>query len=133
VFGGVHEILIGAQQNDFVSDAQLRDQRVDCANLHARSTAQIPEMGRGNMVPSVWLYQCQRRETLDDFCACLGAREALEKFLQHQPRGDDDVGASEGFLEGLNLGHFNLDIASECQRPDARIDEKRHLRERSAL
>jgi hypothetical protein len=57
----------------------------------------------------------------------------LEKFLQDKPHGDGDVDSSERFLEGQHFRFFNLDIASERERPDARIDEERHLRERSVL
>ena len=78
---GVYEILVSAQQNKLVPDAELRDERVDCANLNAGSPAGVSEACRSNMVFAVWLDQCERREALDYLLACLGARKALEEFL----------------------------------------------------
>lgn len=74
------------------------------------------------MVLAVWLDQCERREALDYLFACSGAREALKEFLQDEARSNDHVCPGECFLERLDLMSFNLDIASERERPDARID-----------
>lgn len=74
---GVYEVLISAQQNNLVPDAELRDERVDRTNLHARPTARVSKTRRGNMVFAVRLDQRKRREALDYLRTCLGAREAL--------------------------------------------------------
>lgn len=57
---GVCEILIGAQQNKFMRDAKLRNESIDSANLHTRSTAYVSEACRSNMVFAVRLDQCKR-------------------------------------------------------------------------
>jgi len=129
----VCKVLIGAQQDKLVADAEMRDERVDRPDLHAGPSARVSDACRANMVFAVWLDQCERREPLDDLRACLGARKALEQLLQDEACCHDDVGSGKRFLECLHLRFFNLDIASEGERPDARIDEERHLRERSAL
>ena len=129
----VYEVLIRAQQNNIVPDAELGDERIDCADLHPRPAACVSKACRGDMVITVWLDQCERGEALHDLLARPGTREALQQFLQDQSGGDDDVRTGERLSECPHLGFFNLDIASERQRPDARIDQERHLRERSAL
>lgn len=116
-----------------MSDAELQDKCVDCAYLHARPAAQISERCSGNVVFAVWLKQCERRKSLDDLTACFCARKTLQQFLQDDARGDDHVGSGQSVLECLYLGRFNLDIPSEGKRPDARVNEERHLRDRSAL
>lgn len=133
MFRGVYEVLIGAQQNKLVPDAELRDERVDGAHLHARPAASVSQGCGIDMVLAVWLDQCERTQTLDDLPAGLRAREALQEFLQDQARGDDDIGTAQCILERLHMRFLDLDIASERQRPDACIDQQRHLRERSAL
>ena len=85
------------------------------------------------MVFAVRLNQCQRREPLYDLFACLGTRKALKKLLQYKTSRDDNVCAGERILQRLYLGFFNFDVTSEGKRPDARINQKRHFRERSAL
>ncbi len=55
------------------------------------------------------------------------------KFLQDEPRHDDGVAAFERVAQSLDFGLHRLRVAPERKRPDAGIDQKRHLRERSAL
>ena len=129
----VVEVLIRAQQNQIVPDTKLCDKCVDRSNLHARSAAQVPEVGRGNMILTIWLDQGERREGLDNLLACLRVREALQEFLQDQARGHDHPCPGQGFLEHVDLMPVNFGIAPEGERPDARIDQERHLRERSTL
>ena len=107
------EVLISAQQNQFVPDAKLRDERIDCADLHPSSTAQVSEAGGRNVVFAFWLDQCERREALDNLLACLGACEALKEFLQDEASGNDNVCSGERFLERLHLRFLNFNVASE--------------------
>ena len=130
---GVCEIEVGAQQNEIVPDAELPDECVDGTDLHTCPTAQIPEPCGGNVVLAIGLDQCQRGKSLDDLAACFCARKSLQQFLQDDACGDDKVCSGQSVLECLYLWQFNLDIPSESERPDARVDEERHLRDRSAL
>ena len=129
----VYEVLVGAQQNSTVPDAKLSDDSVDGADLYARSPTGVSQARCGNVVFAVWLDQCERGEALDDLLACLRARETLKKFLQYQTGGHDDIAAGKRLLQRLHLGFFNLNIASQRERPNARIDKQRHFRERSVL
>lgn len=78
---GMYEVLISAQENQFVPDAELRNERVDRTKLHTRSATGISKACCGNMVCALGLDQCERREALDYLLARLGAGEALEQFL----------------------------------------------------
>ena len=114
-------------------DAELGDDRVDCANLHAGSAACVSQGGCGDMVLPVRLDQGERGESFDDLRVGPGSCEALKQFLQDQAGGDDDIASGESLFERLDLRFFSLDISPECERPDAGIDKEGHLRERSAL
>ena len=85
------------------------------------------------MILAIWRQQRKRCEPLDNLSPRLRPRKPLQQFLQDESGGDDDICSGERFLERLNFGLFALDIASECERPDARIDKEAHLRERPAL
>lgn len=114
-------------------DAELRNQGIDGAELDTCPATGVSHTGRSHMVFPVRLNQCQRGEPLHDLIACLGTCEALKQFLQHQAGGDDNLRASKCFLQRLHFGFFNLDVTPEGKRPDAGIDQERHLRDRSAL
>lgn len=129
----VDEVLIGAEKNKVMPDAELRNQRIDRADLDTRPAACVSDASRSNMVFSVRLNQCQRREPLHDLITCFRTREALKKFLQHKTGGDHNVCATKCVLQCQYRWLFNLDVTSEGKRPDARIDQERHLRDRSAL
>jgi hypothetical protein len=85
------------------------------------------------MVLAIRLKQSQRRKPLYDLFACLGSCKALKKFLQDKTSRHNNVGASKRILQRLHLGCFNFNVTSEGKRPDARINQERHFRERSAL
>ena len=129
----VHEVLIGAQKNEVMPDAELRNQRIDCSDLHTRPATGISQSCRSHIVFAVRLNQCQRRKPLDDLLTGLGTGEALKQFLQHKTGRDHNICTSKRILQRLYLGLFNLNVTSEGKRPDAGIDEERHFRERSDL
>ena len=85
------------------------------------------------MVLAIGLKQREGSETLDDLAACLSAGEASQQFLQDDAGRDDDVGARQRLLERMYFRYLTRDVPSERERPDARVDEQRHLRDRSAL
>ena len=122
MFRRVDEVLIGAQQNNVVSDAKLCDERVDCANLNTCPAARVSKARCGNVVLAIWLDQCERRKPLDYLFACLGACEALEYLLQDEARGYNHIRAGERIFEHLYLRLLGRGIASECERPDACVN-----------
>lgn len=130
---GVNEVLICAQKNEVMPDAKLRNQSVDCSDLYTRSATHVSHTCRCRMVFAIRLKQSQRSKSLYDLFACLGSCKALKKFLQYKTSRHNDVGASKRILQRLHLGFFNFNFTPEGKRPDARINQERHFRERSAL
>jgi len=116
-----------------VSYAQLCKQGIDGSELDSPSSANIAKLGRGDMVLSLRLEQRQRRKPFDDLGTGFRTREALQKFLQYEASRDDDVRPQQGFLELLNLRLRCRGVPPKRQRPNAGVDEDRHVRDRSAL
>ena len=116
-----------------MSYAQLCEHRVDRPDLYPRSSANVPEFCCGDVVCAIWLQQWQCGKALDDLDTRFRARKSLEQLLQDQTRGDDDIGSEQGVLQFLNFWLSPRGVAAQRERPDARIDEESHLRERSAL
>ena len=116
-----------------MSDAELRDKCVDGTKLHASSSARVAKACCSNVVFTVRLEQCERRETFNYLLTCLGARESLQKLLQDEAGGNHDVRSGKRFLQRLNFGFFGLNISPQRQRPNACINQERHFRDRSAL
>ena len=129
----VREILIRAQKNEVMSDAELRNQSINGSDLYTRPATRVSHGCRSHMVFAVRLDQCQRREPLDNLLARLGTSETLKKFLQYKTGRDDNFFTGKRVFECPHFGHFNFNIASEGKRPDARVNQKRHFRERSDL
>ncbi len=127
------EVLVRAQQRDFVAQTKLRNERIDGSDLHSGPTAGISQFCSCNMILPSWLDQRQRRKPLDDLCAGLRTGEALEQFLQDKARGDDDVRPKQCFFQMLNFWFRSLSVPAKGQGPDASVDQERHERDRSAL
>lgn len=72
-----------------MSNAELRDQRVDGAELHAVPTAVIPQVGSIDVIFAVRNDVRQGCEMLEQPIPRSGTGVALQDFLQHQPRADD--------------------------------------------
>ena len=85
------------------------------------------------MVFAIRLQQRKRCEALNDLCAGLRSGESLEQLLENQAGRDDNIGAHEGVLEQVNFRFRARGIAAQCERPNARVNEQSHERERSAL
>jgi hypothetical protein len=64
---------------------------------------------------------------------CTRTREALQQFLQHEPGSHDDFTAFQRMTQGVHLRQRRFLVAPKRMRPDARIDEQGHRRDRSTL
>ena len=127
------KVVVGRQQRESVTDAQLREQGIDGTYLHTGTAAAISQFSSVDVILPVRGEERQGREPADDVVARTWAGKPLQQFLQDQPRGDDGFVAFKGVAQREHFrGGGNL-IATEGERPDAGIDEQRHLRERSAL
>lgn len=116
-----------------MTETELGEQGVDGANLHTRAPAAIAQFRGVDVILPVRSQQRQGREPLDDVFACTRAGESLQQFLQDQPRGHDGFAAFKGVAQRVYLWGGGGLVATEGERPDARIDEQGHRRERSAL
>ena len=66
-------------------------------------------------------------------CYGPGTAESLEQLLKHEPGGHELLSALERSCENRDFGSVRGPVATESKRPDARVDEQRQPRERSAL
>ena len=75
----------------------------------------------------------QRGEATQDLLTGPRTAESLEQLLKHEPGGHDLLSALERSCESRDFGSVRGPVAAEGKRPDARVDEQRQPRERSAL
>jgi hypothetical protein len=61
------------------------------------------------------------------------AEEPLKELLVDEAGGRDQLAFRERSLESGDLGHVGRPVATQRQRPDARVDEEAQPRERSRL
>ena len=129
----VHEVLVGGEQGEVVFDAQLRNQRIDGAKLHAATPACVAQLSGLDVSVACRNEQRQHLQALDEAGLILRPVKALQQFLQHDA-GNDDGGAFLKCLaqdgDGRMIGRR---VAAQRQRPHAGIDEQTHLRLRSAF
>jgi len=116
-----------------MAQTNLRNDRIDSPYLHAGAPAAISQIGGLNMVLTVWRQKRQRTEALDDFAPSTRPRESLQELLKHESGSDYRFARLERVAKRDHLGSRERSVASKRQRPDAGIDEERHLRERSFL
>lgn len=127
------EVFIGREQRQPVAEAQLRDQRVDSADLSPCTPAAVSQVCGVDMVLPVGNEQRQGRKPLDDALSRARAGESVEQFLQNEARSHHDLAALQSTAQRLDFRPGRRRITAERERPDACIDEQAHPRERSAL
>ena len=127
------EVLVRRQQAQSVPDAQPGQEGVDRADLNPASAAVVPQSRGFDVILDLWRNDGEEREFFHD-PLCLGrSLESLEQFLEHDSRAHDHVAALQALVEKNHLGRTWSRSAPERQRPNARVHEKVHDRDRSAL
>lgn len=116
-----------------MANAELRQDGIDRANLQTGPTTAISQFRGSDMILPVRRQQRQRREPIDDVFPRSRTGEALQQFLQDQPRSQDRCATFEGIAQRLYFWSQRSLVAPEGKRPYAGIDEQTHRRERSAL
>ena len=116
-----------------MADAELRDERINCPNLDSAAAARIAQRRGLDVIVPVRKQERHRGKPLEDLCTCLRSRETLQQLLENEPGSQDSFTPRKGVAEGEDLGARLRHIPPQCQRPDTRVDEQAHLRERSAL
>ena len=85
------EVAIGRKQDEVVPATELREKRVDSADLETLAVTRVPQLSGLDMVDSVGNEERQRPEALDDRVACLRPTETLQQFLQREPGREDPL------------------------------------------
>ena len=127
------EIVVRREQFELVPNAQLRNDRIDGANLQARASTTVAQLGRFDVIASIERQKGQCCESVDDFLARPRSAETLEQLLQDKARRKHDIGALECVSKSAHFGLRPWSITPECEQPYAGVDEQAHPRERSAL
>jgi len=86
VRGSQDKVVVGRKQRQSVTDAELREQGIDGADLHPGATAAVSQLRGVDVILPIRCEERQRCEPIDDVFACTRTGEALQQFLQDQPR-----------------------------------------------
>ena len=78
VRGGPDKVVVGREQRQFVTNAELRKQGVDGANLHTGATAAIAQFRGVDVILPVRSQERQGREPIDDILTRARASEPLQ-------------------------------------------------------
>ena len=131
--GDIAKVFVGRQHRQVVAETELRQQRVDSADLHAAAPALVSEFGRVNMVAAVGNQQRQSGEPVEYLRPASRSGEALQKFLQDEPGGHELLAGFDGANQFARFIRRGGGVAPESERPDAGIDKEAQRRERWAL
>lgn len=127
------EVRVGREHRQLESDAELGEQSVDGAELYSATPAVVPEVGGGDVIVAFGTQEGQGGEAVDDGGASARAAEALEELLEHQARREDRLAGAQSRAKTFHLGRCVWCIATQRERPHARVDEQAQSRDRSAL
>ena len=131
--GCAAEVIVCAEERVPASDGQLGDEGIDRADLNT-SGAQRVTYARGcDMIFARRREVLQPGEHLGDLHPGSLWDDALEQFLQNHPGSGDDLTTGERIPQHPDLRNVWRSVPAQCERPDARVHEETHPRERSAL
>ncbi len=83
------KVIVAREHQQVVANAQLSEERVNRAGLHALAPTDVAQFCGANVILSLRHDQRQCRESLEYLFAGLGSRKPLKEFLQHEPSGQD--------------------------------------------
>jgi hypothetical protein len=127
------KILIARQHQQAVADAQLRQERIDRANLNAMTTARVAKRRGFNMIGSVGHEEGKCGEPLQNLLTRFRSGEALQQLLQYQTCRQDRFAALDRLNQRGDLWSGRRPITSQRKGPDADVHKETQLRERSDL
>lgn len=85
------EVSVCAEQLEVVGDAQLRDERVDGAELYPSTATRIAEVGCRDVVIARRLHGGERAEAPANLGLAALLQKTLKKFLNDEARRHDQV------------------------------------------
>ncbi len=127
------EVVVGSEQRELVTDAELRKQGIDGADLHTGPATDVPNLCGGDVVLPIRLEHWKRFKGLDDLRPRRRTGKALKELLQDEASSDNQIVSEECLPQDLHLRDRGVAISSKAKRPDARIDEQAHFLFLSAL
>ena len=130
---GKDKIVVGGQQHQIVTNAELGNHGVNGAYLQPSPTTSIAQICSIDVILPVRGQERQGAKPVNDVLTCPRAGKSLQQFLQDETADHDGFAAFESVAQHVHLGSSGSLVAAECERPDAGIDEQGHRRERSAL
>ena len=123
VLGSRTEIIVRAEKDKVVFEAELYQQGVNGSNLETVTPTSVADFGCFYMVVPIRLQEAKRAEPIDQLAMRFGARKPLKKFLQHKARSKDLVCPIESVRKRADFGRSSDSVAAKGERPDACIDE----------
>ena len=89
--GNVAEIVVGRKHRQAVSETKLREERIDRSGLDACAPAVIAQSGGFDVIRSIRNDERNRGEAIQDPRLGFRAQEALQKLLENDAGGDDQL------------------------------------------
>jgi len=127
------KIAVGRKHRQVVTDAKLREQGVDRADLNAGAAAAVTKFRCIDMIAPVGNQKRQGREAIEDAFAGSRPGKPLQQLLQYETGGEELFAGLYRSKKLARLRRGRRRIAPKSERPDAGIDKKAQRRERSAL
>ena len=109
------KVFVGAQQLQFMPNAQLGNQGVNRSDLNTRPAAGISDFSRFNMVCSIRLQHRQSGEALDDLRSVPWPSKSLKQFLKDNAGADHHICTEQGILERDHCGLDNPTVSAQGQ------------------
>lgn len=97
------KIAVRRQESELEADAQLRQQRVDRADLNPSPPAVVSKVGGGDVVVALRSEEGKSREAVGDRGPRAWTPESLQEFLQNQPGREYWFRATKGLSEVRHL------------------------------
>ena len=122
MFGDVFEVDVGGQDSQLVTNAQLSQQRVDCARLNTTRAAQIAQFRGGYVIFPIGVEERERRKALVDLPPGFGSGETLQELLEYEASAEYAITSFNRMDERVNFRQIGRSIAAQEHRPDAGVD-----------
>ena len=127
------KIAVGRKHRQVVTDAKLREQGVDRADLNAGAAAAVTKFRCIDMIAPVGNQKRQGREAIEDAFAGSRPGKPLQQLLQYETGGEELFAGLYRSKKLARLRRGRRRIPPKSERPDAGIDKEAQRRERSAL
>ena len=116
-----------------MTDGETSEEGVDSANLHTAPATVVSERRRLHVVFNLGHDDRKKREIAQDPRSLSGSFKPLKELLDYEAGRDNQIFSLQASGEEQRLGSRRGGRPAKRKRPNARIDEDIHARERSAL